>query len=416
MQLETFAWLLTPTGQRLLTTLTPETLHDNVRLATLGRLRREATAEQAAAVYETALLRVRAAMKFSRAEAMYFTREALEQSSGERITSYRCARFQSYDTVGDLCCGVGGDTIGLARVADITAVDHDELRLAMAAENARAYGVERRVQFARADLEQQPPPAAAALFFDPARRSGGRRVFSLAAYAPAISNLGVWLQRTPAIGVKIAPGASDEELATLPPHEVEFISVAGELKEAVLWFGPLGQGGRRATLLGSGAVPHTLHGTGGGLGPVADAPGAFLYEPDGAVIRAHLVAEVGGQLGAAQLDPMIAYLTSDALLATPFARCWRVLEWLPFNLKKLRARLHALDAGPVTVKKRGSPLDTDALARQLSGQGTHPLVVTLTKLRGQPVALICEGPVDDVLRVWADAKQLDLSQFTIRIY
>ena len=29
---------------------------------------------------------------------------------------------------------------------------------------------------------------------------------------------------------------------------------------------------------------------------------------------------------------------------------------------------------------------------------------------------ICEGPIDDVLRIWADAKQLDLSQFTVRIY
>lgn len=29
---------------------------------------------------------------------------------------------------------------------------------------------------------------------------------------------------------------------------------------------------------------------------------------------------------------------------------------------------------------------------------------------------ICEGPVDQVLRVWADAKQLDLSQYTVRIY
>jgi len=29
---------------------------------------------------------------------------------------------------------------------------------------------------------------------------------------------------------------------------------------------------------------------------------------------------------------------------------------------------------------------------------------------------ICEGPVDQVLRIWADAEQLDLSQFTVRIY
>ncbi|MGE0755118.1 MAG: hypothetical protein AB7L92_08175, partial [Alphaproteobacteria bacterium] len=29
---------------------------------------------------------------------------------------------------------------------------------------------------------------------------------------------------------------------------------------------------------------------------------------------------------------------------------------------------------------------------------------------------ICEGPVDEVVRIWADAQQLDLSQFTLRIY
>ncbi len=29
---------------------------------------------------------------------------------------------------------------------------------------------------------------------------------------------------------------------------------------------------------------------------------------------------------------------------------------------------------------------------------------------------ICEGPVDEMLRIWADAKQLDLSKYTVRIY
>jgi hypothetical protein len=128
------------------------------------------------------------------------------------------------------------------------------------------------------------------------------------------------------------------------------------------------------------------------LPPLA-SPGTYLYEPDPAVIRAQLVATLADQIGAAQLDRMIAYLTADHAVATPFARCWRVLEWLPFNLKRLRARLAALDAGPVTVKKRGSPLDTDTLARQLSGAGEHTLVVVLTRMRDQPVALICEGPI-----------------------
>jgi len=102
---------------------------------------------------------------------------------------------------------------------------------------------------------------------------------------------------------------------------------------------------------------------------------------------------LANQIGAAQIDRSIAYLTADSALTTPFARCWRVLEWMPFSLKRIQARLRALDAGPVTVKKRGSPLETDALARKLSGEGARTLVVVLTIVAGHPAALICEGPI-----------------------
>ena len=123
------------------------------------------------------------------------------------------------------------------------------------------------------------------------------------------------------------------------------------------------------------------------------APADYLIEPDPAIIRARAIAALAEQLGAAQLDREIAYLTAGRPAITPLARCWRVLEWLPFGMKRLRARLRALDAGAVTVKKRGSPLDAEALARQLSGGGARPLVVALTQVVGRPVALICEGPV-----------------------
>jgi hypothetical protein len=255
-----------------------------------------------------------------------------------------------------------------------------------------------------------------------------------------------WRRQTPAIGVKVAPGVADEELAALDdssagePFEVEFISVDGELKEAVLWFGPLATPGRQATLLtttdrrpptterergrgGEGervredqssrsthhasCITHhvsrfTFHASAFSIlnaqfstqpTPPLTPPREYLYEPDPAVIRAHVVATLAEQLGAGQLDPSIAYLTADKYVATPFARCWRVIEWLPFGLKRLRARLRALDAGAVTVKKRGSPLDTDALARKLTGAGARPLVVVLTQAGGRPAALICEGPI-----------------------
>jgi hypothetical protein len=183
-----------------------------------------------------------------------------------------------------------------------------------------------------------------------------------------------------------------------PPLEVEFISIDGDLKEAVLWFGPLAGPARRATLLSSTATaddapPPTLDSNASAEPAPIAIPGGYLYEPDPAIIRARLVIPLAGLLGAAQIDRQIAYLTADHAAHTPFARCWRVVEWLPFSLKRLRARLRALDAGVVTVKKRGSPLDTDLLARQLSGGGARPLVVVLTRVADQPAALICEGPI-----------------------
>jgi hypothetical protein len=200
---------------------------------------------------------------------------------------------------------------------------------------------------------------------------------------------------------------TDADLDELRVPEVEFISVDGDLKEAVLWFGPLAGSGRRATVLRTFDTEQSATGRQNAIRnsqpfSILDSqssfqalspPLAYLYEPDPAVIRARAIGELASQIGATQLDREIAYLTSDSAVATPFARCWRVIEWLPFALKRLRARLRALDAGVVTVKKRGSPLDTDALARQLSSAGGRPLVVVLTQVAGQPAALICEGPL-----------------------
>src|SRR5689334_19211329 len=122
MDLETFNWLLTGAGLALLGEAMACDLGDAAQLRELTRLRRQATPERAAAAYEIAVLRRRAAAKFGAAELLYFTREALEQASGERIAGYRAQRYQAYGTVADLCCGTGGDTLALAGVANVIAV------------------------------------------------------------------------------------------------------------------------------------------------------------------------------------------------------------------------------------------------------------------------------------------------------
>ncbi len=405
MDLTTFEQLLAPEGQALLARAAAQPdLRDETILRHLTALRREAAPDLATAVVETLLLRRRAAVKFERAVAMYFIREALEQASAEVVARYRARRFAGHPAVSDLGCGIGGDTIALAGVVPtVMAVDRDPLRLAMARANVRAYGVEERVRLLDADLHETKPPAAAA-FFDPARRTkDGRRVFSITGYEPPLSLVGTWLPVCPAVGVKISPGVDTRELAALGlDAEVEFISVAGELREAALWFGPLRDAAsdgrhaaRRATLLPEG---HTL--TDAGAPPAAVMPpGRFLLEPDAAIYRAGLLAELAGMLSAWQIDRDIAYLSTDAAPHTPFARAWPVEDVLPFSVKGVRRRLRELRVGVVVVKKRGSPLDPQEFERMLRLDGPERRTVVLTRAAGRPVAIICGDPLPSATRV-----------------
>jgi hypothetical protein len=116
---------------------------------------------------------------------------------------------------------------------------------------------------------------------------------------------------------------------------------------------------------------------------------AWLHEPDPALIRSGLVALVAADLGATLIDPTIAYLTSGAAAASPWLRSYRVEEVLPFNLKKLRALLRTRGIGRVTVKKRGSAIEPEALARQLRGPGEEHAVVVVTRVAGKPTAVVC---------------------------
>jgi SAM-dependent methyltransferase len=403
MDHDTLIWLRSPPGQALLRELAAREIHAANLLRELTRLRDQYPAELARAAVEQTLLRRHAQAKFPNAERLFFTREALEQASSALVASYRARRFAGYRQVADLCCGIGGDALALADAGPhVIAVDRDPVRLAIAAANAEELGLADQITFVCADLLTTAPPASEAIFCDPGRRAGGKRRFHVEQYEPPLSHILTWRTHTPALAVKMAPGADPAELPSAIDSELEFISLDGELKEAVFWCAPLATAHRRATVLRTDATadgslaaqPHRVQ----TFTLVEDAPrpripltapGSFLYEPDPAVIRAGLVAELAAQLGATQLDAQIAYLTGDSLVPTPFARSWHILDWLPFNLKRLRARLRDLDAGIVTVKKRGAPIDPNALARQLSGKGARALVVVLTRVAEQRAVLIC---------------------------
>jgi len=231
------------------------------------------------------------------------------------------------------------------------------------------------------------------VFIDPARRTTDRRLPTGASEPPLAWCLAL-AERVAAVGIKAAPGIDH---ALVPEGwELELIALGPDLKEAALWSPELATALRRATVV-TPSGPISLLPVSGESVPVRE-PGAYLLDPNPAVTRAGLVADLARSLATAantatwQIDPQIAFLSTNSPVTTPFARTLHVVDSLPWHEKRIRARLRELDAGPVTIRRRGLPGDVDALTKRLRGPGSHHFTLAMTRLANRPWALICEAP------------------------
>jgi SAM-dependent methyltransferase len=393
--LDTFDSLLSPTGQSALAAATALTPTDRNSLQAITGLRKQFPAPLAAAAVESCILRAKAAAKFRNSERMYFTREALEVSSGEVIAAYRAERFRPYATVGDFGCGIGGDTLSLAADGrNVVAVELDPVRARMAEANAAACGMAVRVQVRCADLLAGPFPVVDAVFADPGRRSEGQRFLSISHYLPPPGLIVKELPPGVPAAFKLAPGINRDEVAPFG-GELEFISVNGELKESVLWLGELRTAMRRATLLarptpGGRDSTHTYAADTLVLPDVPHPVGAFLFDPAAALVRAELEGNVAAELGLHTIGAGLAVFTGDSLVSSPFLTAYRVEAVLPLDAKKVNAHLTASGIGRVTVVQCGSGVDADAISRKCKGKGSEHRFVVLTREAGRPVAVVAE--------------------------
>jgi len=394
VDLDAFGWLLTDEGQELLARADEVvgTEPDPLRAHRLLRHDGADTARVAVALTQ-AELRTKAVTKFGElATRMYFTPDGLEQATRLPVAEHRAARLRAFgaDSLIDLGCGIGGDLIASAR-AGITAagVDLDAERVAVARANLEALGLPGAVQVADATGIDHSPFTVA--YADPARRGARGRVLSADGWTPPWPFVETLLRRDSC--VKVAPGIPHD----LVPADVEaeWVSDRGEVKEAALWSGRLATTRRRATVIASTAP-------GGGLATLTDEDdpgvdvigvrgvGQFLYEPDGAVIRAGLVTAVAAGVDGGLIDEHIAYVTGDAAYTTPFARGYRVLETLPYREKPLRAALRQRGIGRLTIKKRGVAVSPDTLRKRLALRGPDEATIVLTRVGGEGTCLLVE--------------------------
>lgn len=385
--------LLTTEAMTLLDETGPiSTSEDALRAVT--RLRAAGHAPDLVTVVVTqARLRTRATAKFGEfAGSMLFTKAGLEQATRLAVGAHHAGRMRSAGiaSVADLGCGIGGDALAFAGAGiRVLAVDADEVTAGIAAYNLAPFGTDAEVRHARA--EDVDLDGVGAVWLDPARRTAGhgetKRV-SAADYSPSLDWVFDLAARMPA-GVKLGPAHDRDEL----PHDAEaqWISADGSVVELVVWTGSLARPGitRSALVLRDGQVHE--------LSAAADTPdvdvralGAFIHEPDGAVIRARLIGDVARSLDAGMLSAGIAYLTGDASVTSPFVSTFRVREVLPADVKALSKALRSRGIGTLEIKKRGVDVDPATLRTKLKLQGSERATLILTRTASGRAAILAD--------------------------
>lgn len=420
--------LLSATGRELLDRLASEDVSPDQVLALSAFLRQEYPAELVAAALTQQTLRASAGAKFSRAGRMLFTRAGLEQASSELTARHAAGRFAGSRVVADLCCGIGGNLVALAETVAGPAlppggrsrpegdrlavgVDTDLTSLEFARHNVSVHAPGARVAIVCADVRELPLRGLDGAFIDPARRDDRGRLPAGHCRPP----LGWCLRLTDEVEracIKAAPGVRRELVPA--GWETEFVAVGRDLKEALLWSPELARGGAttRATVLPSGDTlaasaaaepPPTARGAhaapDAGVSPSAAAgplgpPGAYLLDPNPAVARAGLVTDLAALTGTWQIDPMIAFLSSDRPVRTPFARTLRVVESAPWHEKRFARRLRELGIGSADIRRRGLAGDVTQIHRRLGLRGPGAATIVLTRVADKPWGLVCEALAD----------------------
>ncbi|MGN7977290.1 THUMP-like domain-containing protein [Microbacterium sp. 22195] len=392
MEMSELTALLTRDGLALLDEVGPVESSGDVARA-VSRLRAAGhSPELVSAVVGQAHLRVKAAAKFGEfAERMLFTRAGLEQATRLNVATLHAVRMRraGITAVTDLGCGIGGDSLAFAGAGlTVTAVDADAVTAGIAAYNLAPFGADAEV---RTGLAEDNVPADGAVWLDPARRTAGHgetRRLSASDWSPSLD----WcfeVARSHPTGIKLGPGLDRD----LIPDDVEaqWVSADGSVVELVLWSGALARDDiRRSALIVAGGQTHELTAESDAEDVPVRELGAFVHEPDGAVIRARLIGDAARMLDAGMLDEQIAYLTGDAAVTSPFVQSFRVRETMPVHPKTINAALRANDIGRLEIKKRGMDIDPAVFRKKLTLKGSQQATLILTRTPDGRVAILAD--------------------------
>jgi hypothetical protein len=387
--------------------VTAESSDGKPPVSLVSRLRKQFTIEQVAAVLDLVLARWSQRQKFPLAEKLFLTRLGGEQATDALIAQYKARRFNGYDCVADVGCGIGGDAMAIARVACCIAIEQDPTTAYFASKNLQIISQPERQQVFEEDAfaaDAAWPKQLGkrwAWHVDPDRRVTGEKVTTLELCSPGPENLRELLRRSPSGAAKVAPATQLDE-TNWPRCEREWISRDGECRQQVVWFGELAKqpGMRVATAIrpSIGGLANDVS-TFAGWEPAYLAPatrlGSWLVEPDATILAAGLKNAFAEAFDLAPIAEGIGYLTGSERAEHALASSFEILEVWPFDARKVGEALRARNVGTIEIKKRGVDDTPEALRKQWRLTGDESATVILTPTPSGVVAILCRRFIDD---------------------
>ncbi|MDD7384451.1 MAG: hypothetical protein SPI12_03330 [Actinomycetaceae bacterium] len=412
------AWFTTPAGESeqhssaQLPLALVQQLHNSLQHAGWN-------SEERAALITQAELRRKATAKFpDAAGCLFFTPAGLQQATRSLVARYHAHMFAQLGarSVLDAGAGIGADSRAFALAGlQVTAVELDQQTAALLKANLADFP---HAQVIHADsltvvAHTQFSPTDA-IWMDPMRRDGGRRMMKPEQWIPPLSSALSVAGRAPISGIKVAPGIAYADLPT--DACVDWVSVNGDLVEAVIWRGPGITPGRRAIVLTDNAPKHqpivvTADASDPTQPPVLvppraldaslnDANRSVILDPDPAIIRSGAISWVAQTFGLAPTSHKIAYLAGQqnaqsVLRLHAFGSLFDVLHISSIKPAELRTLLRQEGSPDIEVLERGVNVDTAKFRKALlAGTDRHQrtnnerLSVILTPILGRRRAVI----------------------------
>jgi hypothetical protein len=324
----------------------------------------------------------------------WFTDRSLQQSTPWQVAKLKASWFQQ-ESVLDLCSGLGGDLMWLARRGETTAVDHDPLMVSLATANLK------NVVNAHPNVRVVCLEAALAiddkrrwLHIDPDRRPGERRVSRPESYEPNWSQLVRHANQAPGAVVKLAP-AAEVELSELSVSATRvWISLAGSVREQSLVTG--------ASVQAAGFTPSTSvairiskQGDYYVYSPASISYGSryssepleWIIDIDPAIRAAKLTDSFASEHSLSIIGGSSGFLTTDV---APKPNQWLMaakVHWFGWlDRKRLKRQFRHENVYPSVIKTRGARIDVARWTKEFRECGDTPVTLWIGRIANRTYA------------------------------